>query len=110
MGKQKIEQEYIEKYILIGSEGKHIEKKREKEILKEEFKVNFNPFVESKSMMKMDENVFEALMNPKYRKKVKSRLVIFVHGYQASSFDMEVLCNYFRYRDPTISVMLASSN
>ena len=58
----------------------------------------------------MEENVFEALMNPKYRKKAKTRLIIFVHGYQASSFDMEVVCNYFRYRDPTISVLLASSN
>jgi hypothetical protein len=35
---------------------------------------------------------------------------VFVHGYQASSFDMEPLSNYLKFRQPNVICLLSSVN
>lgn len=40
----------------------------------------------------------------------KKQLLIFVHGYQASSFDMEPLSNYLKYKHPEIVCLLSTVN
>lgn len=32
--------------------------------------------------------------------KKKNRIIVLVHGFQASSFDMEIIAMYFKFRNP----------
>jgi hypothetical protein len=53
---------------------------------------------------KQYDQVFAA--KPSYKKQ----LLVFVHGYQASSFDMEPLSNYLKYKHPSIVCLLSTVN
>jgi hypothetical protein len=44
------------------------------------------------------------------KKSSKTQLYVFVHGYQASSFDMEPISNYLRFKNPNIIVLLSNVN
>lgn len=44
------------------------------------------------------------------KKSTKMQLYVFVHGYQASSFDMEPISNYLRFRNSNVLVLLSNVN
>lgn len=43
-------------------------------------------------------------------KNKKVQLIIFVHGYQASSFDMEPIRNYIKYKYPNTLLLISNVN
>lgn len=44
------------------------------------------------------------------KKSSKMQLFVFVHGYQASSFDMEPISNYLKFKNSDIIVLLSNVN
>ena len=38
------------------------------------------------------------------------QLMVMVHGYQATSFDMEMIAMYLRYRNPSLHILISNSN
>ncbi len=40
----------------------------------------------------------------------KQRLIVLVHGFQASSFDMENIAMYFKFRNPDCFVLISEAN
>jgi len=44
------------------------------------------------------------------KSSLKKQLIVFVHGYQASSFDMEPLSNYLKFKNPEIICLISAVN
>jgi hypothetical protein len=40
----------------------------------------------------------------------KTQLIVFIHGYQASSYDMQFTSTFIKYKNPKVSVLLSSVN
>lgn len=40
----------------------------------------------------------------------RDRLVVLVHGYQATSFDMEMIAMYLRFRSPNLHILISNTN
>ena len=38
------------------------------------------------------------------------QLMVMVHGYQATSFDMEMIAMYLRYRNPALHILISNTN
>lgn len=50
----------------------------------------------------------EILSKPIDRRK--NRLIVLVHGFQASSFDMENIGMYFKFRNPDCHILISEAN
>ena len=42
--------------------------------------------------------------------KENQHVLILVHGFQASSFDMELIGSYFKYKNPDLNIMISQAN
>ena len=42
--------------------------------------------------------------------KGHDQLMVMVHGYQATSFDMEMIAMYLRYRNPSLHILISNCN
>lgn len=67
------------------------------------------PFEAHQTFIKIKNNQIDSLFKPK-EKSLKKHLIVFVHGYQASSFDMEPLSNYLKYKHSNIISLLSTVN
>lgn len=42
--------------------------------------------------------------------KKKDKLIVLVHGFQASSFDMDTIAMYVKFRNPDCYLLISESN
>lgn len=75
---------------------------------KKEGRLFIYPFEKHETYLKLKKKDLEMVSNLKQSQKIQ--LFILVHGYQASSFDMEPISNYLRYKFKNVLCLASSVN